>query len=87
MTLYSASAHTLWADALGSLRNTHQETKAYIKAPSERCLNENDDLQGHYYKTDIGQYVENPERVPECGLKNVRQITSSVSLSGSHTPY
>ena len=68
MTLYSESAQTLEADVLGSLRNTRQETEAYIKASSERCLNENDYLQGHYYKTDIGQYIENPERVPECGL-------------------
>ena len=87
MTLYCESAQTLEANVLGSLRNPHQETKAYVKAPSERCLNENDYLQGHYYKTDIGQYIKNPKRVPECGLQNVRHITSSVSFSGSHTPY
>ena len=68
MTLYSLSAQPLEADDLGSLRNTRQETETYVEAPSEGRLNKNDNSQGHYYKTDISQYIKYSERVPECGL-------------------
>ena len=68
MTLCSESVQTLEDGISGSLRSTRQETETYVKAPSERCLNENYDLQGHYYETDIGQYIEYSERIPECSL-------------------
>lgn len=86
MTLHSGLAKNLETTVLSGLHNSRQETEAYGKALSQWCLNTNDHLQGHDYETDIGQYVEYFERVPECGLELVRTLDIPVSSSSGSYP-
>lgn len=87
MTLRSGLAQNLHTILLSGLHNSRQETEAYSKSLSQWCLNANDNLQGHYYETDVGQYVEYSERVPECGLGLVRTETLPQVFWAVHVPY
>lgn len=87
MTLHSELAQDLQAILSSDLHYSRQETETYGSALSQRCLNANDDLQGHYYETDIGQYVDYSERVPECCLELVRTETLSQVLWAAIVPY
>lgn len=85
MTLQYGLAQDLGAVLLSGLHSSCQETEAYSQSLSQWCLNAKDYLQGQYYESDIGQYAEYSERVPECGLELVRtENTPSSFLSGSY---